>query len=470
MVTRPETWQNSGVSPRSRRHFAGESSTIGEQGGGVVLANLFRQHIALRQRGAEQALREARFDALLIGAGTARTYHEDDLTLPFRSYHHFNHWCPQPDAGHLLWIRPGQLPHLFFLQPQDYWHEHADISDAFWIGEFTVTTCASEADVWRHVQRLTNTAYIGPDSDRAVECGLKTDVTALLARLNWERSFKSEYEIRCTEKATKRAAKGHVAAREAFFAGGSELDIHHAYLRAIRSIEDQLPYPNIVCLNEKAAVLHYHRKRDKIRRGATFLIDAGARYKAYACDISRTYAADDAPVEYRELLGALNNVQQSLCAMIKPGLSFEHLHVQAHREIAGLLLDSGVVSGLSRDHIVDCGLSSAFFPHGLGHMLGICTHDVAGRQSDRQGTALLPNPKWPHLRTPRILDAGNLVTVEPGLYFIPLLINPWRNGDEGKHINWVLIDRLLPCGGIRIEDDVLVTRSGHRNLTRDYLP
>lgn len=442
----------------------------------MALSASFRHHIAARQKTTEQALREVHVEGLVISAGELSYYPEDDAAVVFRTYHHFTHWCPVQGENHALYIRPGQKPLLLFYAPQDYWHEHTKIGDSYWTSEFEIRELPTVEAVWAELATLVKapkaTAYIGPDKARAEKLGLKVDAAGLLPRLNWERSFKSEYEIHCSERATAKAAKGHVAAREAFFAGGSELDIHHAYLRAVRATEDALPYQTIVCLNEKCAVLHYHKKRDKTRRGKTFLIDAGARYKGYASDITRTYASDDAHPTFRALLGGMERMQQAICAMIKPGVSFEYLHGRAHLEIAGLLLDAGVLRGVSKEQALDEGLTGPFFPHGLGHMLGIFVHDTAGKQTDRLGTASVVNPKYKYLRTNRILDAGNYITVEPGLYFIDILLKPFREGG-GAHaacLDWKLLDELMPSGGIRIEDDVLVTRSGMRNLTREKLP
>jgi Xaa-Pro dipeptidase len=436
----------------------------------MVLAAFFRQHIAQRQKTTDLALRECRYDALVIGAGALNYHTEDDRSYPFRSYHHFNHWCPARGPNHLLLIRPGQKPTLLAHMPLDFWHEHADLSDAFWLSEFEMKSFATEDEIWAQVKNLPFTAYIGPDKNRAESYGLRTETSNLLARLNWERSFKSDYEIKCTVRSTRRAATGHVAAREAFFAGGSELDIHHAYIRAMRCTDYHLPYETIVCLNEKASILHYQRKRDKTRMGKTFLIDAGFQYKGYASDITRSYAADEAPEEFRSLLSGMSKLQQRLCLLIKPGLSFEHLHAQAHSEIAHLLIEHDLIRGISHESAVELGLSAVFFPHGLGHMLGLCVHDVGGTQSDRTGAIAPSTGRFKNLRTRRILDAGNLITVEPGIYFIDLLLGPQKVGANATYFNWALIEQLAPCGGIRIEDDVLVTRSGIRNITREFLP
>src|SRR5205823_6165597 len=144
-------------------------------------------------------------------------------------------------------------------------------------------------------------------------------------------------------------------------------------------------------------------KRDKTRLGKTFLIDAGARYKGYGSDIMRSYAADAAPESFRSLLSGMAQLQQGLCTLIKPGLSFEHLHGQAHLDLASLLLAHDILRGVSREAAVEGGMTGPFFLHGLGYLLGIFTHDVAGKQSDRAGTPSVINPKYKYLRTGRIL-------------------------------------------------------------------
>jgi len=97
-------------------------------------------------------------------------------------------------------------------------------------------------------------------------------------------------------------------------------------------------------------------------------------------------------------------------------------------------------------------------------------HDVAGRLSAPDGTIQPPPPEHPTLRTTRTLEPGHVLTVEPGLYFIPMLLRPFLAGEHASCFNWKLIDALIPFGGMRIEDNVLVTDTGNRNLTRDYLP
>ena len=109
-------------------------------------------------------------------------------------------------------------------------------------------------------------------------------------------------------------------------------------------------------------------------------------------------------------------------------------------------------------------------PHGVGHHIGLQVHDVGGQQAGPKGGKVPPDQEIPYLRTTRVLEPGHVVTIEPGLYFIPILLDPLRAGDEGQAVDWELVDRLIPCGGIRIEDNVVCTADGPRDLSRGHLP
>jgi Xaa-Pro dipeptidase len=146
-------------------------------------------------------------------------------------------------------------------------------------------------------------------------------------------------------------------------------------------------------------------------------------------------------------------------------VSYVDLHLDAHRKIGALLSSVGVLK-VSREDAFARGLTLPFFPHGLGHHLGIQVHDVAGRQVDRTGTIAPPPAEHPALRTTRVDEERHLFTIEPGLYFIPMLLDPYRESARNE-VDWGLVDALLPCGGIRIEDNVYVGKDANRNFTRD---
>jgi Xaa-Pro dipeptidase len=429
---------------------------------------LFSAHLSRLQSVLEAALERAGFDALVVSSGAPFTYFADDVDATFHPVPHFNWWCPDPGPHHVLKLARGKKPRLVRYAPEDFWFESAPLGEPFWTSGFDVSEATTVDAVWSAVGPLSRAAYIGNETDRAATAGLTVNPRALVARLDWARSYKDDYEVRCVEEATATAARGHDAAKAAFLEGGSELEIHHAFVRAAGTVDEALAYGAIVAIDEKSATLHYQGKR-AVRNGRVLLIDSGTRSRGYACDITRTYSASGCDPRFADLILGMDALQQRLCAAVKPGTPYLDLHVAAHRGVAGLVVEKGLYKGTAEEAF-EKGVTRAFLPHGLGHHLGLQVHDVAGHQKNPEGDAAPPPAEYPFLRNTRTIEAGHLFTMEPGFYFIPMLLRPWREGKDAERFDWKAIDALAAFGGIRIEDDVIVTESGHRNLTRERLP
>jgi Xaa-Pro dipeptidase len=430
------------------------------------LAALFNSHLARLQTVLEDALARTGFDTLVVSSGAPFTYFADDEDAPFHPVPHFNWWCPAPGPHHALKLTPGRKPLLVRYAPEDFWYEAAPLGEPFWLAAFDVREAATVDGVWDALGATPRAAYIGNETERAT--GLRANPRELVARLDWARSYKTPYEIRSIEEATTTAARGHEAARAAFLDGGSELEIHHAFVGAAGSVDAALAYSSIVALDEKSATLHYQGKR-AVRNGRVLLIDAGTRARGYACDITRTYSGSGCDPRFADLILGMNALQQRLCAAVEPGTSYLDLHLAAHRGVAGLLVEEGLFKGTAEEAF-DKGVTRAFLPHGLGHHLGLQVHDVAGHQKNPEGDVSPPPPEHRFLRNTRPIETGQVFTMEPGLYFIPLLLRPWREGKDAALFDWKAIDALAAFGGIRVEDNVVVTETGHRNLTRERLP
>ncbi len=161
----------------------------------------------------------------------------------------------------------------------------------------------------------------------------------------------------------------------------------------------------------------------------------------------------------------MDELQQSLCAAVRPGIEWRDLHQTAHLLLAELLRDAGIIH-VEANEALERGITRVFLPHGLGHLLGLQVHDVGGFQSSPDSPPRPAPAEHPHLRLTRTLEEDFVVTMEPGLYFIDSLLEAAQHGPLRDAIDWLRVDALRPCGGIRIEDDLVVTRDGHDNLTR----
>ncbi|MEM8769447.1 MAG: Xaa-Pro dipeptidase [Pseudomonadota bacterium] len=436
------------------------------------LSDLFPTHLESVSENWTAALAATGYDAVLVAAGEPRNNFLDDQAPPQKLNPHFLQWCPSETAsGSMLLLRPGQTPRFFFLSPEDYWHQPPALPP--WAAAFEVERHADRDSLLAAAagalpSGANRVAFIGEaGADEIPELGGENvNPEGLLAHLHFDRARKTPFEVAAMRAATARAVCGHLAAREAFDAGASEFEINLAYLGASEQLPADLPYQNIVALNEHAGVLHYqYYDRSPPAERRSFLIDAGGSHLGYAADITRTYAAQGGV--FADLISALDEAQRSLIDTITIGTSFLDLHVAMHQSLAGLLTESGLLT-CSADEAFEAGLTEVFLPHGLGHLIGLQTHDVGGQQADHDGTLVPPPENYPALRTTRSLSADMPVTIEPGLYFIPQLLDAARNGPARDSYNWPAIDALVPAGGIRIEDNVLLTKTGGiENLTRD---
>lgn len=214
--------------------------------------------------------------------------------------------------------------------------------------------------------------------------------------------FKTAYEIACLSEANRLAIAGHQATQAAFIGASAELDIQLAYLAASRQRESDVPYQNIIGLNDHAGVLHYqHYDLNSPTQRHSLLVDAGRRFRGYCADITRTYAGPDAPDIYRDLIDGIHQVKDTLVESVAPGVEFIALHEQMHRLLADILIANDLFQG-SAEQAIDEGITRAFCPHGLGHSLGLQVHDVAGlRHPD--GTPSPAPEHHPALRLTRTL-------------------------------------------------------------------
>ncbi|MDE2197238.1 MAG: Xaa-Pro dipeptidase [Gammaproteobacteria bacterium] len=431
-----------------------------------ALARHYPAHLAAVTRRFDEALAASGFDQAVIFAGSPHTQFLDDTDYPFRVNPHFKYWLPLTNApDSFVAYAQGHKPVLVFYQPEDYWYLPPQAPAGYWVEHFDVRIIKKPDAARAVLPSAPRAAFIGEWREEFTPWGFAAvNPATLLNPLHYSRAAKTEYELECMRRANALSVKGHRAAERAFRAGASEFEIHGAFCAACGLTDNELPYGAIIALNEHAATLHYqHRARGKPAKHHSFLIDAAAQVNGYAADVTRTYSAQQD--EFQALIDALDKTQRALGAKVKPGLDFKQLHLEAHHAVAQLLCDFDFVD-LSPEEMVVKRVSSAFLPHGLGHLLGLQTHDVGGFMANPGGDTI-PKPEGhPYLRTTRSLDENFVVTIEPGLYFIAPLLAQLQAGPVNRHVNWGKVDAFRRYGGIRIEDNVAAKQDGPENLTR----
>lgn len=284
------------------------------------------------------------------------------------------------------------------------------------------------------------------------------------------RSIKEACEIAEIEKVMETAWLMHTTAMKMAQPGVYEREIAGAIEGIALSAGGCLSFPVILTIHGETLHNHYHGHQ--LEKGKLLLVDAGAENAMhYASDHTRTYPVGGKFSDrQRDIYQAVLNAQVQAIAAIKPGVTNQSVHMLAMQVLAQGLKDIGLMKG-DINSAVEQGAHALFMPHGLGHMMGLDVHDMEDlgenyvgydeevKRSSLFGTAFL--------RLGRRYQPGFVLTVEPGCYFIPALIDKWQSEGKFKEfINYDMARKYLDFGGIRIEDDILVTEDGHRLLGR----
>lgn len=283
------------------------------------------------------------------------------------------------------------------------------------------------------------------------------------------RSRKSAHEIELMRYTYALSSAAHVAVLRLARPGLMEYQLEAAFLQHCYAHGGarQPAYTCICASGANAAVLHYgHAGRPNSRQlqdGDMVLLDMGCEYSCYASDITNSFPAsgrfsDDQRLVYEAVLAA----QLAVVGAMRPGVPWPQMHRLAERTLLAKLKEGGLVRG-SVDEMVEANLGAVFMPHGLGHLIGIDTHDVGGYLSGHPARSDRPGLK--RLRTARALEAGMVITVEPGCYFIDALLDDALADPRlAPFLVAERIDAFRGSGGVRIEDGVLVTADGAQSL------
>lgn len=401
-------------------------------------------------------------EVLLVGAGEPIPLPENtDQTYPFRAHSEYHYLSGSIDApGGVLAFDPKR-------GPVKGWSSFVpDVTEAERIWE------AREQDPGDALARLE--PYLTARRGRplvnlgAALRGVTTDpgrLAGVREKLHHARRPKDAVELSSLRRAAVATAAGYAALREHLAPGVTEralqIELEAGFQRAGGH---RTGYGTIVATGSNSAVLHFPPGARALKRGDFLLVDAGADVDRYVIDVTRTYVVGGRPTAFqRELFDLVLRTEEIAITRCVAGAEWKDIHLQAAVEMTAGLVDLKVMRGRA-ESLVEQGAHTLFFPHGLGHMVGLGVRDASGRFPGRQP---FTDPALKNLRMDLPLQPGYVVTVEPGLYFIPAILNdPARRKQYKDAVNWELAEKCLTLGGVRIEDDVLVTDGAPEVLTR----
>jgi Xaa-Pro aminopeptidase len=391
-------------------------------------------------------------------------------------------------AGHLLPKPEISDAHLPFIAHQEYYYltGHADAIGGILafdsaLGEWTSFVAeTTEMDrVWEGREQLPGEflaafpAWFAARRDRPVImlgdpiAGIPADEArthAVRELYKHARRPKEPGEVLLMQRGAAATAAGYAAIQPLLRPGVSErslqIELETAYFRAGAQTTG---YDTIVGIGAQSAVFHGSPSPARVAKDGDFiLIDSGAQIDRYVTDVTRTYAIGRISPFQRDLYQAVLGAQQRACDLCRPGMEWKALHFSTAADLMCSLAAMGVVRG-DPHALVEQDVHTLFYPHGLGHMVGLGVRDASGLEPGRNFD---PRPSLRSLRMDLILRENYIVTVEPGLYFIPaILSDPGRRARHRNAVNWALVDQHLHIGGVRIEDNILVTAGEPVNLT-----
>lgn len=299
------------------------------------------------------------------------------------------------------------------------------------------------------------------------ELAEKTSKTLVKAVIE-QRSYKTNEEILELTAAVNASRAMHIAAMQAAAVGKMEYEIVAEIYGTAKRFNGELAYPAILSVNGQTLHNHYHG--NELTAGRLVLNDSGAELEmGYCGDITRTFPVNKKfTQQQQEIYEIVLEMEESAIASLRPGKSYRDCHLEANRLMLSKLKELGIVKG-DVEVMLAVGVGGLFMPHGLGHMIGLDVHDMedlgenlVGYAEDQERSKQLGLKS---LRLAKDMEAGFVLTVEPGVYFIPELIDKMRT--KKQFVDFVNYDKLeiyKSFGGIRIEDNVLITNDGHQIL------
>ncbi len=403
-----------------------------------------------RQKRAETAWGSTD-DIVLIGAGMPIPIPGGaDQCFPFKPHPEYYWLTGRHREGGVLAYDPRDGWTLFETPLSE--------GEQIWGGsEHPVGRPIQELDEWLKIRSGKTIRWLGVPKEATADEDFR-------AKLTHARRPKDKIEIELMAQAVKATAVGHATARSLIKPGITERQLQIELEAAMfRAGADGLGYPTIVGSGPNSAVLHFSPTNKQVRADEVVLIDAGGEVNSYTADVTRTHPANGSfSADQQMLYDAVLRANEQVIDGCKIGTEWKELHKVAALSMAESLRKMGLIR-CSAQEAFDTELISLFFPHGIGHMVGLGVRDAGGAYPGRDGQCKVAGVA---IRMDLPLEDGYLVTVEPGLYFIPALLRDEERRTKFKNVvDWTAVEPFIGQLGIRIEDNILVTKSGPQNLT-----
>ncbi len=396
-------------------------------------------------------------EILVVGAGEPIPIPGGaDQCHPFATHPHYRWLTDSNRAGGVIVFDP-ESGWTHFVHPtttdERIWEGGSDVPSGYPI---------SELQTWLDVRKGRKVGMVG-----CLVPGVTADrdtTTHVELQLTYARRAKDDVEIELLRRAAAATARGFERARSAICAGVSERELAAELEYGFRmGGGDANPgYSTIVGIGTNSSVLHFAPSERRAEMGEVVLIDAGAKVSGYVCDITRTYCVGEFRGAALALHDLMVEVETNAVARCRPGVEWLSCHRAAALDIAKGLVHLDILK-CSAESAVESGAIGLFFPHGLGHLVGLGVRDAAGTYPSRNTDQRIAGVR---VRIDMPLEVGFCVTVEPGVYFIKALLeDESRTGPYRDMVNWDALAPYIAVGGVRIEDDILITSNGHENLT-----
>jgi len=397
-------------------------------------------------------------EVLLIGSGLQIPKPEiSDMVLPFIAHQEYLYLTGHADApGGILAYDPLKNQWTSFVP-------EVTEMDRVWEGRSQLPgELLAKFPAWFSARHGRPVVKLG--APVAGIAGDEARTAAVRERYKHARRSKEPAEIELMQRCAAATAAGYAAIRPLLKPGVSERRLQiELEAEFFRHGPQTTGYDSIVGIGAQSAVFHGSPSPDRIARDGDFiLIDAGAQLDRYVIDVTRTYVAGKPSGFQRDMYQVVLGAQQRAIDKCRPGAEWKDLHFATAVDMMGGLAAMGVLKGDPLS-LVEQDVHTLFYPHGLGHMVGLGVRDASGLEPGRKRDE---RPSLRSLRMDLILRAGYIVTVEPGLYFIPAILDDRARREKYRHaVNWDLVDRHKHLGGVRIEDNILVTDADPANLT-----